>query len=282
MSGRQNAGPFVVVLASAVLVLAPYIRDVSAVVCEGYETTLFCGELTGDCAVTASDALAALRMVVGLDDGVSEADMDNNGTITAVDALGILRVAVGVDLQSSVCDDSTSLALDAENSGFYVQNGDHQTGNYAVGWYAAPNDDELRDYFVFDVPEVAGTITSAVLRLTTAPPGFIVYGSDDPSETYELFEVTVAISALTDGSAGTSAFADLGEGESYGNFVATDALGETAAIDLNAAGIARLSVGSGPVAIGGAVTTLAKGATGEFLFNSTSAALTRRLIITIE
>jgi len=276
------AGALLTLSAGAMLTLTISVRSANAAVCEGYENVLFCGELTGDCLVTASDALAALRMVVGLDAGVAEADMDNSGVVTAVDALGILRVAVALDPQTSVCDDPAVLTLDAEDSGFYVQNGDYEPGNYAVGWYAAPNDDELRDYFVFDVPAVAGNITSAVLSLTTAPPGYIVYGSSDPSETYTLFEVSITPATLTDGSGGIGAFDDLGQGEAYGSFVATSSLGATAEIDLNAAGIAALSAASGQVAIGGAITTLAAGATNEFLFNSTSAALTRQLTITIE
>jgi len=48
---------------------------------------------------------------------------------------------------------------------------------------------------------------------------------------------------------------------------------------LNAAGIAFIASNHGRIAIGGAITTLAKGNTSEFLFNSTSALLTRQLVI---
>ena len=75
----------------------------------------------------------------------------------------------------------------------------------------------------------------------------------------------------------------MAEGTTYGSSVATDELGETVDIELDAQGIAYLtSAAGGPVALGGAITTLAKGATNEFLFNSTSAALTRQLVVVVE
>ena len=254
----------------------------SAAVCPGHENDLYCGELTGDCLITASDALAGVRMGVGVDAGIAEADMDNGGTVTAVDALRILRIAVGTDLETDACNGVAIVTLDAEHSGFYAQNGFHQAGNYAVGWYSAPNDDELRDYFVFEMPAVAGVVTSAVLRLDTAPMGYVVYGSDDPSETYSLFHVAIPIDSLAAGTAGVAAFDDLGDGELYGSLVATSALGETVDIDLGPAAVAYLSLGSGSVAFGGAITTLTRGAGNEFLFNSTGIVQTRQLIITIE
>lgn len=174
-----------------------------------------------------------------------------------------------------------TFTLTATASGFYDQTGLHEPGNYAVGWYV-PGNDELRDYFVFDLSAVSGTVTSAFLRLTTAPPTFIRYGSNDPSETYTLFDVSTTLPTLTGGTGGVAAFADLGGGTSYGTLVATTAIGETVDVVLNAAGIAFLAGSTGEVAIGGAMTTLAQGATNEFLFNSTSASLTRQLIVTTE
>jgi hypothetical protein len=175
---------------------------------------------------------------------------------------------------------AATTTLDAVNSGFYIQDGHHETGNYAVGWYGVPNNDDLRDYFIFDLSTVSGSIVSAFLRLSTAPPGFIVYGSNDPSETYTLFDVSTGLVALADGSGGVSAFNDLGSGVSYGSVIATSALGSTVDVPLNAAGIAFLATNHGQIAIGGAITTLAKGTTSEFLFNATDASMTRQLVIT--
>lgn len=75
----------------------------SLLTCEGYEEKLFCGELTGDCAISASDALRALKIAVGQFEKQAEADMDANGTVTASDALKILRQAVGAVPPTDAC-----------------------------------------------------------------------------------------------------------------------------------------------------------------------------------
>lgn len=69
----------------------------------GGSSLLLCGELTGDCAITASDALAALLMAVGLSEPDPAADVNNNDAVSASDALQILRIAVGTDEHTSVC-----------------------------------------------------------------------------------------------------------------------------------------------------------------------------------
>ena len=175
--------------------------------------------------------------------------------------------------------DPGTFTLPAVASGFYDQTGLHEEGNYAVGWYV-PGNDELRDYFVFDLSTASGTVVSAFLRLTTAPPTFTRYGSNDPTETYTVFDVSTALPTLTGGSGGVAAFTDLADGTAYGSLVATISIGETVDIPLNPAGITFLAGSSGQIALGGAMTTLTKGAADEFLFNSTSASLTRQLVVT--
>src|SRR5262245_30185336 len=151
----------------------------------------------------------------------------------ALMSLALLFVPVG----SSWAD---TITLDAVGSGSYVQHAFHSPGNYAAGWYtgSVPDMVEVRDYFIFDLAPVSGTIVSAFLRLSTAPPGFIIYGSSDPSETYTLFDVSTDLGPLSDGSAGDSAFDDLGSGVSYGGATVTSVLGAIVDIPLNAAGIA--------------------------------------------
>ncbi len=174
--------------------------------------------------------------------------------------------------------------LEAVASGFYRQDGFHEPDNYAVGWYtdSSPNDVELRDYFVFDLAPLVGTIMAAVLHVSTAPGSFIRYGSSDPSESFVLFDVATALDALTGGTGAGAAFADLADGTEYGALVADNTIGATVDVPLNAAGLALLQASSGQVALGGAITTLTKGGTSEFLFNATSANLTRQLIVTTQ
>lgn len=71
--------------------------------CSGFEDELFCGDLSGDCAVTATDALLALNMSVGLVGPRPEGDMDANGSVTGQDALRILRQGVGIDPPTTAC-----------------------------------------------------------------------------------------------------------------------------------------------------------------------------------
>ncbi len=71
--------------------------------CDGFETTLFCGEVTGDCTITATDALRVLRIAVGSSDPLAEADVDGSGATTASDALIVLNVAVGLIAPPTAC-----------------------------------------------------------------------------------------------------------------------------------------------------------------------------------
>ena len=59
------------------------------------------GDIDGDDEVTVADALAALRMAVGLadqpeGDALAVADVDGDGAVTVSDALRILRIAAGI------------------------------------------------------------------------------------------------------------------------------------------------------------------------------------------
>lgn len=62
-----------------------------------------CGDADGDGEVTAGDALAALRMAVGLASActVAVCDVDGSGAVKTSDALRILQAAVGVDVALS-------------------------------------------------------------------------------------------------------------------------------------------------------------------------------------
>lgn len=81
------------------------VDEVANLTCEGFETALFCGEITGDCLITATDALAVLRIAVGTLASVAEADVDGNGSVTATDALQTLSIAVGILPQTDSCND---------------------------------------------------------------------------------------------------------------------------------------------------------------------------------
>jgi hypothetical protein len=248
--------------------------------CEGYENILFCGELNGDCEVSASDALIALRMGVGQLEEVGQADLNHSGDVTAGDALGVLRIAVGSSFEIYECADQYSVK--ASFVATFASNGSRTSGNYAVGWYQPPGA-ELRDAFVFDVSEFPGTITSALLHLATAPNGQPYYPNPSPSEAFTLFDVTTDTVTLTVGSPGAAGFDDLGTGTIHGGVTAVNgAVGAVIDVPLNAAGVDYLNDASGEVVFGGAITTLTKGAENEYLFNQTGATNVRELIVRAE
>jgi hypothetical protein len=79
------------------------VKEAASLTCEGYETTLFCGEINGDCVITATDALAVLRIAVGSLPPIAEADLDGSGSVTATDALKTLVIAVGIQPNTNAC-----------------------------------------------------------------------------------------------------------------------------------------------------------------------------------
>jgi len=130
--------------------------------------------------------------------------------------------------------------------------------------------DDHRNFFVFDLSSVVQPIASAKLALfvpsSLAGPG---YSSADPSENYELHDVTTSLATLVAGTGGVSAHADLGSGVVYGNRAMTAAdMGTVVEITLNPAAIAALDAATGLIGFGGSLTTLDGLPNDEFTFGS--------------
>lgn len=162
------------------------------------------------------------------------------------------------------------------DSGWYNTAGFHgpTNTNYFVGQEFGIG---YRDWFVFDVPMVAGPITSAQVELFNPSTG---YFSPDGSETYTLFDVTTSIPTLRAGGSGlTGIYNDLGTGVSYGSVTVTSASnGTLVVITLNAAGLSAVAANQGgQLALGGAITTIS-GTANQYLFGLSGGA-TRRLVI---
>lgn len=268
----------VATLVASMVMLPPYAHAGAA--CEGYENILFCGELNGDCQVTSTDALLALRMGVGQLDPVAVADLNHSGTVTAGDALEVLRLAVGSSFEPYECHDQYSAK--ASFVATFASNGSRTNGNYAVGWYSPPGA-ELRNIFVFDSSGFPGTIASALLHLSTAPSGQPTYPNASQSESFSLFQVTTDSTTMTIGFPGAAGFDDLGDGTLYGGVTAVKGqVHATIDVPLSAAGVSYLNQVSGEVVFGGAITTLAKVADNEYLFNATGSTNVRELIVRVE
>jgi hypothetical protein len=167
------------------------------------------------------------------------------------------------------CPFATAQTVVFTDRGQYSNTGFHNptNPNYVVGDGFG---NEFRNFFVFDLSSVVQPIASAKLALfvpsAQTGPG---YNSADPSENYELHDVTTSLATLTGGTGGVAAFTDLGGGVVYGSRTMTAAdQGTVVEITLNAAAIAQLDAATGLIGIGGSLTTLDGVPNAEFTFGS--------------
>jgi hypothetical protein len=166
-----------------------------------------------------------------------------------------------------------------DNTNFVV--GDNRQGNCMPDVYCQ---DDFRNFFVFDLASVTQTIASAKLAIyvQTFPDG---YKSADPSENFEVHDVTTSIASLVAGTGGVAAHADLGTGVVYGNRLMTAAdMGKTVEITLNSSAIAAMNSTHGLFAIGGSLTTLNPSITtqGEIVFGASGGPQQLRLTLVPE
>ncbi len=189
---------------------------------------------------------------------------------------------------------ATIITLDAVDSGHYANRGGHSVWNQNYVSGRSTFVAELHNFLVFDLSGVTDTIIAAELRAYN--PALAVEGdsgngfqSADSTETYELFSVETSIAILTAGTGGTSAFADLADGTSYGTRVFSIAdNGTLVSIALNASALADLNAATDLFALGGTVTNLAVGGGLEFVFGftggptggTTVSDTTRQLVLT--
>jgi hypothetical protein len=150
--------------------------------------------------------------------------------------------------------------LSAVDQGWYDDTGFHNPSNpnYLAGTDYTFALHEYRNFFVFDLSAFNGHVATATLRLTN--PHALSF---DSSETFALFDVSTSVAALTGGTGGLAAFADLGSGTSYGSVDVDYPNGSSQTnpvdVSLNAAGLAYLNANlGGIVAFGGALTTLVR------------------------
>jgi hypothetical protein len=164
---------------------------------------------------------------------------------------------------------TNATVITASDTGWYDDSGGHtpSNDNYLVGDASGT---EYRNWMTFDLSGV-GTINSAILRayLIDSPPGTDDgYLSDDPFETWSLWDVSTGIASLTGGSGGIGAFTDLGSGTSFGSVDVTALdVGGFVEVVLNSDALLALNAASSFWAIGGSVTTLGAGNDAIFWFS---------------
>ncbi len=174
-----------------------------------------------------------------------------------------------------------AVTINASDRGWYDDTGFHSPGNlnYIVGDQPESSGLTFRDFFVFDVTAVAGSISSAKLRLfnPASGPGF---GSDTGTETYKVFDVSTPLASLLAGTGGLGAYGDLGSGTLFGSYLASAAdNGAFVEVVLNAAAIAALNAATGLFAFGGAIDPLNGVDDAEYLFGFTASNLAHTQLV---
>jgi hypothetical protein len=177
----------------------------------------------------------------------------------------------------------TEIALTPIDRGGYFSSGFHSSGvvSYAVG-NAVSSPEELRNFFVYDLSEVVGTIVAAELRIN-----FSTVLTNDPFETFALFDFTSSINTLLDATGGSAAFDDLGTGECYSSYdFSEDDIFTIVPMVLNDTALDHLNDAAGLWAMGGRVITLDDDFTGtdEVLSSSSAQALdlaSTQLVLTV-
>jgi hypothetical protein len=187
------------------------------------------------------------------------------------------------DFRLSLTEPATIIQpLSALDSGWYSSSTippNHTTSNtnYITG---GAGTSEYRSFFVFDLSGVTGTIVNAALSIENPSSGYM---SDDPSETFTVFDVNVTSIANLVGAIDTqTSFDDIGGGTAYGSANVGDTGVDTPVdVTLNASAVSDLNLAiGGQFAFGGAVTSLGP-STNERIFGFSSSGYNRVLYLEV-
>ncbi len=145
------------------------------------------------------------------------------------------------------------ITIDYTDSGWWSSLGVHSADNqnYLLGDSGGY---VFRNFFVFDLSGVTGTIINASLKIYNPSindaPG---NGQSGPLRTFAIFDVSTSIAALTTTGFGQfGIFDDLGTGTNLGNNNGPQVNGTIVTTSFNAAGLAYIQSGSGGlIAFGG-------------------------------
>jgi hypothetical protein len=171
--------------------------------------------------------------------------------------------------------------IPASDSGWFDATGEHISGNqnYAVGNVIGVGAPNTRNFFVFDLSSVTGTIVSANLNLRNP-----INGQLGPARTFTLFDVSTPIASLGVshvGAPGIAIYNDLGAGTVLGANAGPFPAGGVVTTALNASGLSYLQGAlGGTVALGGNYVGAAGGNIYLFGFTAGVGSTPRELVIT--
>jgi large repetitive protein len=150
-----------------------------------------------------------------------------------------------------------TVVINAMNRGWFTNKGTHggtfsSNANYFAGDADKVDEREFRNFFFFDLTAVSQPIASAKLRLSGGD-----WFSLEPSENYELHDVTTPLASILAAGILVPAYTDFGSGDVYGSRTMTFAdYGSMVEIELNSSAITAMNATHGLFGIGGAITTL--------------------------
>ena len=154
--------------------------------------------------------------------------------------LGLAALVLSAFGQNARADTVTITNMD---SGWYDSTGFHSPANTN---YIAGINDLYRNFFVFDLSGVSGTVSGVTIQL---------YSHDvTGTGTYTLFDVSTAVASLVSGGSGlVGTYNDLGSGNAFGSIGLTTSNSQSVfTLTLNAAAIADIQGSLGGLfAVGG-------------------------------
>ena len=171
---------------------------------------------------------------------------------------GQYAVLFGVWL-SAVPASASAATITFTDGGWYDSTGFHNPAsqNYLVG-QGDSRSPATRNFFVFDLSALTGTVTSVTLQLTNPSNG----SATSSLNTYAVYDVSTPIASLVAGGSGLVAtYSDLGSGTLFGlRSVSSADNGQLVAVTFNAAGIAAVQAGLGGLfAVGGGINSSPSG-----------------------
>lgn len=108
------------------------------------------------------------------------------------------------------------------SAGNYDSNGTHNDNNSEIGRYSdGTNLHDYRNYFMFNISPLAGQIVSSASLRVYNPSGGIFFVN--PTETYQLYDVTTQLDTVRFATNSTFIWNDLGNGDQYGSVALSSA-----------------------------------------------------------
>jgi hypothetical protein len=142
--------------------------------------------------------------------------------------------------QDNDCASSTQIVLSSTDRGWYENNGFHNAINKNT-FTGSTMGNIYNSYFNFDLSQVKGTITSALILLHEE-----TYYGTDASETVSVWDVTAAPDSVSTSAQSVAIYQDLQSGNEYGSFTVVPALtGSSLTVGLSAKAVADLNAARG-------------------------------------